>query len=159
MMVNTYSTDQRALHWLVVLLVTVQFVTGGGMEESFNHAAEGTDNFNGSAWVHGVLGATILLAMLARLTLRMKRGAPPPPSTEPSAIQKVSRGTHYLFYLILIAMPLIGLTAVLTLNETIAAIHGWTSLLLLALIVAHVAGAFWHMSNRDGLIKRMTAGY
>ena len=67
---------------------------------------------------------------------------------EPRKIQYISRGNHWAFYVVLIAMPIVGLSAVLTLAPTLGAIHSWTSWLLLALIAAHFAGAVWHMFRR-----------
>lgn len=155
MAAETYSTAQRTAHWLVVALVAFQYFTGEGMAHAFDGVVEDGAAFTGNAWVHGIIGSAILLTMLSRVVLRLRRGAPPPPDTEPGAIQIVSRGNHFAFYAILLAMPLAGLAAVLTLNETVAWLHGLTSKLLLVLIVAHLAGAIWHMTKSDGVIRRM----
>ncbi len=152
---DTYATRQIGLHWLVVGLVAFQFATGGGMSQSFHRDLSLDAGVTGTAIVHGVIGSAILIAMIVRAVTRRRHGAPPPPETEPSAVQKLSRANHAAFYVVLIAMPLAGLTAVLTGSETVATLHAWTSKLLLVLIVAHVAGALWHASKRDGVIGRM----
>ena len=74
---------------------------------------------------------------------------------EPEVLQKISRGNHLAFYVVLIAMPIAGILAVLTGWGAIATIHAWTSKLLLLLIAAHLAGAIWHMFKEDGVVSRM----
>ncbi|PZX15782.1 cytochrome b561 [Palleronia aestuarii] len=152
---QTYSSAQRGAHWLVLFLVIFQYFTGSGMEHAFDAVAESGGSWTGTAYVHGMIGTTILLTMLFRLYLRSTRGAPPPPDTEPSAIQWISRANHFLFYAVLIAMPLAGLYAALTLSETAAWLHGNAWTVLLVLIAAHVAGALWHVSKGDGVLRRM----
>ncbi|TDL81844.1 cytochrome b [Palleronia sediminis] len=152
---ETYATRQIGLHWLVVVLVAFQFFTGGGMAAAFERGLSPDADGAGSAVVHGVIGTAILLAMIVRLVTRRSHGAPPPPRTEPSAIQVVSRGNHILFYVVLIAMPLAGMTALATGSETVAEAHAITARVLLVLIVAHIAGALWHAFKGDGVIRRM----
>lgn len=151
-----YSSNQMIAHWMVAFLVLFQFLTGGGMEAAFkSRAQEGGSILSGPAVVHGGLGLTILGLMLWRLTMRFRHGTPPPPETEPTPLQYLSRGTHYAFYAVLVAMPLAGLAAILTGNETIAGAHALASKLLIALAALHVAGAAWHIFKRDGVMHRM----
>lgn len=154
-----YHSDQIAAHWTIVFLVLFQFATGGAMEAAMDlgYAADAIPKA-GVVFVHGIIGTSILLVMLWRVTLRLRYGAPPPPESVSRPIQIVSRATHMAFYAVLIAMPLAGLAAVLTLSETIGALHGLTALLLVALALAHVAGALMHVFKRDGTIKRVLSG-
>ncbi len=154
-----YHSDQVSAHWIIVFIVLFQFATGNAMERAMNLAyAVDVLPAAGVIYVHGILGASILAVMLWRVTLRMKYGAPPPPENEPRPLQIVSRGVHYAFYAILIAMPLAGIAAVFTLSETIGVLHGLTSKLLILLALAHVAGALYHAFKRDGIIKRVLSG-
>ena len=150
-----YPQTIRMLHWLVVALVALQFISGSGMEEAFPERVSFDAPTPGAAVAHALVGLSILAAMAWRLNIRWNADVPPPPSDEPPWLQRISRGTHYAFYILLIGMPLAGATAALTGSETVGAIHAATSWLLLALIVAHIAGAVWHMSKRDGIIHRM----
>ena len=53
-------------------------------------------------------------------------------------------------------LPALGIVAaVLTGWGLLATLHGLTSKVLIALIAAHLAGAVWHMSKRDGVVARM----
>ena len=150
-----YPQTIRTLHWVVVGLVTLQFISGSGMEDAFPESVSFDAPTPGAAVAHALVGLSILLAMLWRLNIRWNSKVPPPPSNEPPWLQRISRGTHYAFYIVLIGMPLAGANAALTGSEAVGAIHALTSWLLLALIVAHVAGAVWHMSKRDGIIQRL----
>ena len=154
MTAQSYHNRQILLHWLVVGLVAFQYLTGSYMGTAFDNGTALTAA-GGGAWIHGILGTLILLAMLARLVTRRHHGAPPPPETEPGAIQSLSRGVHAAFYVVLIAMPIAGMFAILTGNELAAEAHSWSSTALIVLIVAHVAGAAWHLWKRDGVVSRM----
>lgn len=154
-----YHSDQITAHWIIVFLVLFQFATGSTMEAAMDlgYAADQLPKA-GVIFFHGIIGGSILLVMLWRVTLRRRWGAPPPPASAPRAIQIISRANHFAFYGVLIAMPLVGLLAVLTLNRTLGAIHGISALLLVLLALAHVAGALWHVFKRDGTIKRVLSG-
>ena len=151
-----YHQSQLVMHWVVVFLVAMQFAFHGAMERDFWNAVElGYLPPSGGAWAHGIGGGLIFGAMIWRLFMRRHYGAPPPPETEPSAIQKVSRGVHYAFYVLLIGMPVFGALALWTLSPTLALAHKLAGWLLLALIAAHFAGAMWHAFKKDGVVKRM----
>lgn len=143
---EAYSSRQIVLHWMVVLFVLMQFLMSSGMSSAFHQAVEaGAWPLNGLAWMHGIGGTTILVLMVARAVLRWRHGAPAPAEIEPDWQQTAARATHYAFYVVLIAMPIFGLLAVVTLWGWVGTIHALTSWLLLALIVAHLGGALWHM--------------
>ena len=151
-----YHTSQLVAHWVIVMLVAMQFLMNEGMQRAFDASEEtGRLVIAGGVISHAMSGSFILLVMLYRLWLRRQHGAPPPPSTLPHWLQLVSRANHYAFYVILIAMPLAGWLALLTLWEWVGMVHGLTAWLLLALILAHVAGAFWHAFKRDGTLARI----
>ena len=143
---ETYSRNQLIAHWLVVLFVLIQFLLNGSMERAFGQAVEiGAFPLNGGALMHALGGGAIFCLMVWRLSMRLTHGAPPPSEAEPRPIQFVSRANHWAFYVVLLAMPLVGLGAVLTISPTLAMIHSWTSTVLLILIALHLAGAIWHM--------------
>lgn len=157
--VGRYHSDQITAHWTIVFLLVFQFLTGETMAEAMD-TSYGTGSLPaaGVLFVHGILGTAILGIMLWRVSLRLRFGAPPPPETEPSVIQKISRAVHFTFYVVLIAMPLAGILAVFTMNETIGTLHALTSKLLIALIAAHILGAVWHVFKGDGIIRRVLSG-
>ena len=157
---DRYHTRQIAMHWTVVFLVLFQFLTGGQMEAAYAVAVEtGSLPADGILVVHGLLGTSILAAMLVRLYLRRAHGAPPPPETEPEGIQKLSRGVHVAFYGLLIAMPLFGMAALWIKAGWLGWAHGLAAWVLAGLAALHVAGALWHASKGDGVIRRMGRGH
>ena len=154
-----YHSDQITAHWIVVFLVLFQFATGATMEAAMDLGyAAGRLPLAGVLYVHGILGTSILGVMAWRVYLRRRYGAPPPPSSAPRALQIISRANHFAFYLVLVAMPIAGLLAVITLNATIGALHGLAAILLVLLAIAHVAGAIMHIVKRDGTIKGVLSG-
>ena len=171
-----YDPVYKTLHWVVVALVTTQFVTKLVSPQSFAGVTE--DGLN--AW-HLAVGPTILLLMLARLCWRLTHRPPPPPTDIAPALQWLSRLTHWSFYGLLIAIPILGwvsasgfgahptlmflfkLPLIAPANERAAeawgAVHGLLAWLLLAVIGLHVAAASWHgLARDDGVFARMMPG-
>ena len=151
-----YHQLQLVAHWSVVALVAMQFLFNERISNAWAIGVEtGTMPPEGGTWTHAISGLLILVLMLWRLNLRRRYGAPPPPETEPEIVQKISRGVHYAFYVLLIGMPIFGVLALWTLNGFFGLAHYWASWVLLILIVAHFAGAMWHAFKKDGVVKRM----
>ena len=154
-----YSAIQIALHWGVVVLIVVQLLTGGLMAEYFDallKAGEDRPIMGNAVW-HIVSGILILIFMLTRLALRYSHGAPPPKADSPDWDKLLSKLNHWLFYLVLIAMPLVGLAAYLIPSEAMGELHENTVPVLLALVALHLAGVIYHqLIRKDGLIRRMT---
>lgn len=165
-----YSKRMVIVHWLIlVLLVTAWFL--GSAAETARH--EGNPTLLGYA-VHGLVGATILLLMLARLYFRRKDGVPPPLGN--ALMDKVAKGIHHLLYAVLLLVPFSGFMQVVT-SKVCDALRAWDVTLLpakftgvpahkvhealvavlIALIVVHVLGAVKHQFiMKNGLMERMS---
>ncbi|PAU98326.1 cytochrome b [Paracoccus salipaludis] len=154
-----YSAIQIALHWGVFALVIVQLLTGGMMSEYFRalmRAEDGRPIMGNAVW-HMVSGIAILIFMLTRLALRFTHGAPPSKADSPGWDKVLSKLNHWLFYVVLIAMPVVGLAAYLIPSRAMGNLHENTVPVLLALVAMHLAGVVYHQFiRRDGLIRRMT---
>ena len=173
---GSYDPVYKTLHWVVVGLVTTQFVTKLISPGSFAGVSE--DGLN--AW-HLAFGPTILLLMLVRFGWRLTHRPPAPPSDIAPSLQLLSRLTHWSFYALLIVIPILGwfsasgfgahptlmflfkLPLIAPANERAAeawgAVHGWLAWLLLAVIGLHVAAASWHgLARDDGVFARMMPG-
>jgi cytochrome b561 len=155
-----YTRPQVLLHWLIVVLVAAQFLTADAMEDFFDKAEDagalaGFPAGDAGAMAHALGGSTILVLMLIRFGLRLAHGAPPPPASLSPMLQFAARATHYIFYVLLIALPLTGATA-LYVNSEAGDVHGLLKTVLLLFILAHVAGALTHaFVFRDGVVRRM----
>lgn len=95
-----YHSGARALHWIIAVAVIVQIALGLGHEAW-------RDVFPAMP-LHKALGFTILLFSIFRLYWRLTHNVPPLPDTVPGWQKISARGMHWLFYFLLIAMPVTG---------------------------------------------------
>lgn len=154
-----YSTGQIVAHWTVVFLVLFQFATGDAMSAAYRVAVDfGRLPADGILVVHGLIGASILAAMIWRAVLRWQYGAPPPPDTLSRPMQIVSRSVHFILYGILIAMPLLGIAALIFKIGIFGTLHSWLALALVGVALLHVAGGLYHAVRRDGVVRRILRG-
>jgi cytochrome b561 len=172
---DRYDGVAQSFHWLVVLLVIAQYATKW-LPAGFASMSE--DQLN--AW-HLAIGPTILLLMLLRLAWRLTHDTPPPPSDLSTPLQLLSRTTHWLFYALLIVLPVLGWIAASgygakvtllrlvplpgligqdkSLAENVGSVHGALAWALLVVIALHVSGALYHaLVKRDGVMRRMVPG-
>ncbi len=143
---DRYNSTQIALHWLVMSFVVVQLLVNDSMSRAYQTGLRtgALPPDEGGVIPHAVIGISIFLAMCGRLWLRLRHGVPPPPLSEPRWMQILSRANHWAFYAVLLAMPPLGLLAVLTLQPVFGQLHGWLVWVLVALVALHVAGAVLH---------------
>lgn len=165
-----YDAVAKSFHWLVAALIAAQFATELIPNEWASEEAL-------ASW-HVSIGPSILALMLLRLVWRLTHRPPPAPADLPPGLRVLSRATHWAFYVLLIALPLLGWTAasgfgatpylfgVIPLPalidkdkptaEAIGGAHGLLAWALLAVIALHVAGALYHATvKRDGVVGRM----
>lgn len=177
------NTDERwgpvsqALHWVVVLLILAIAVLGYAMDE-----VPRTPKWFWVYTAHKSLGLTVLALAVLRLGWRLYAGAPKPVAGTARWQHVVATVTHWLLYGLIFAMPLsgwlydsasglrpllyFGLAPVPKLvapSEGLADgmhdLHETLFLVLLALVAAHAAAAFWHhLFNRDATLLRMLPG-
>lgn len=169
--VSRYNGVAQSFHWLVVAQYATKWLPGGTFSLS-------EDQWN--VW-HDAIGPTILLVMLLRLVWRLTHPVPPPPSDLSAPLRLLSRATHWLFYGILIVLPVLGWIAASgygagvsllklvplpalvpkskDLAESVGGVHATLAWVLLGVIVLHVSGALYHaLVKRDGVVRRMVPG-
>lgn len=105
--IRRYSNWAVSFHWVTVALVLTQAYLGF----AFSWADQGPGRTELFTW-HKTVGALILLLTLARLAYRLTNPPPAFPPDLPAWEATVATWHHRLFYFLLIAMPLSGLTAV-----------------------------------------------
>ena len=166
-----FSALQRALHWVMAICILAMLFIGVGMVSTFGA------KYLTLVSIHKPLGIAILVLALLRLIVRFRNGAPPLPSNMPEPMKLAARVSHIAFYVLMIAMPVIGwamlsaadfpvviagmhLPAIVSPN---AALHStlWNAHKLLAfgffaLILVHLAAGLFHaLVRRDGVFEAM----
>lgn len=154
---RTYSRIQIRLHWLVFALLVIQFVLHEPMTEAFDMVRQGTTPpFDPLVAAHVFGGFLIFILAATRLWIRLDRGVPPLPATDPALQRLAAQITHYSLYALLIALPFSGAVAWFRGNEAAADAHGILRFALLALVGLHVvASLYHHFLLKDGLLNRM----
>lgn len=173
---NSYNAIAKLLHWLVVVLLVVQFAVGWTMPDIHRD----TKPVDLIAW-HLSVGTFILLVMLVRLAWRAVSTVPLAPADLPPLLQLVSRTTHFLLYGILMVLPVLGwinanargwtvkLFGAIPLPSLVAAdspwgremgdVHQIVAWVLLGAVGLHVLGALYHrLILKDSLLQRMLPG-
>jgi len=165
-----YTPVAKALHWIIVLLLIVQYTLGWTMPE----IGRGTVP-EALIDLHLSFGALILLAVLVRIAWRL--AYTPPPLTGLPAWQMVSsHAVHGLLYLVLVVIPVLGWMSAsargwdvtlfglfslpridfgLSGSQT-GDLHVLLSYVLLVLVGLHVLAALYHgFVLRDGVLDRI----
>ena len=155
--VRGYSIYQIALHWLIAALVISQLFIGESMA-AFVEAAEDDEHVSSLdarlAELHYYFGIAILALVGVRLALRLVNGTPSPPETNGS-LELLGRVSHWLFYVLLVAVPVTGLLGYYF-GDPYGEIHAWSKPVFIGLIALHVVAALYHQFwRKDGLLKRM----
>ncbi|WP_420471955.1 cytochrome b [Brevundimonas sp. FT23042] len=170
---HRYSALSLVLHWLIaamilaqILLITAHEATEGPLSREF-------------VQIHKALGLTILVLTLARIGWRIAHPALPLPERMKGWERILARGTHVLFYVALIVLPLTGWAASSAMGrdivwfglfnwpllpigggrETAGALmdlHGIAVKAVYVLLALHVLGALKHQFiDRDNVLHRM----
>jgi cytochrome b561 len=128
--------------------------------------------------IHKPLGIAILVLALIRLTLRIVYGAPALPADLPEPMKLAANLSQYIFYALMIAMPLIGwamlsaasypvvlfgsvhLPSILPLSPSLHTLlwhaHYYLAFAFFALILMHVAAILFHkLIRNDGVFETM----
>lgn len=176
-----YAPVQRWLHWAIAVLVLIllgigmlfAFLGFDGIRQTF-----GVQGTNALYAYHKTFGILVLALTIPRLGLRILWGAPPYRPPLAGLELAASRAVHGLFYLALLAMPILGWLATAAsgypveffdmrlpgligkdkvLGETLFQLHALVGWLLLGLVVVHVGAAMGHwLLKRDGVMTRMS---
>jgi len=176
---QSYSGAQKALHWIIALMILIMIPIGFYMvdrgEKTNFDALTNTLYTN-----HKTFGFVVLMLVALRIVIRRRRGVPAPVSTLTPFERFASEAVHRALYGLMIVVPLLGwagvsaypargilfglsLPPIAPVNETLAKVllelHGWAALAMVALIAAHFGGAMMHMIvKKDGVVRRMMPG-
>jgi cytochrome b561 len=153
---GAYSPLQIALHWIIVLMIPVQYLTGGSVERSHHAVHMGMQP---ERWdiiqhiVHNYCGMAIGAFMGIRLLVRLFSGAPTETSRAISGM--AARALHMGFYAAVIGQACLGFVASY-LTFSVAPLHVIGSWIILTMVAMHVVAAFWHtLVLKDDTLDRM----
>lgn len=177
MVINTqgrYTRTAKVLHWLVFALLVAQYAIGWTMPHIGRNTPVTT-----LISLHFSIGVLILGVIIVRLIWRVIHGEPASEAGVPSWQVNSARVVHWLLYLLLLVVPLLGwlnasyrgmpltlfgLVHVPQLVGDHAAGWGWTGDIhmlvaeyaILPLVGLHVASALYHYFIRhDRVLQRM----
>ncbi|QLF68655.1 cytochrome b/b6 domain-containing protein [Peteryoungia desertarenae] len=160
---TSFSIPQKALHWLMALLILFNLIFAEAMEEvaeAYERGEVPSAEDLTFANIHAYVGIAVLCLGIVRLALRLKQGAPLAPVEEPAIAQLAAKVAHGSFYVLFFLLPLSGIGAYYFANETAGFVHGGPlKSLMWLLIAAHIAALVVHQFYwKSPVAGRMTRG-
>lgn len=173
---DRYGVPAKLLHWGVALLIFGLFFMGIWMHELPRN------EFKGAMYdLHKSVGVLVILLVAARLAWRAGNPAPQALATTSPGQQALAMWAHRFLYLLMIAVPVVGVLMSQTgghpvslfggftlpnlmgknelLHEGLEEMHEVLSFMLIGLVVFHAAAALWHhLVLKDDVLRRMTMG-
>jgi cytochrome b561 len=148
-----YSGLQIALHWIIAILIPLAWLSSGGAEEAWDAIEKGSA---APGFVpHVAFGMAILALVVLRLIVRLRRGVPEAPGVPGSLQVKAADWGHRLIYLLMIAVPLGGMSIWFGGMDN-GDIHGLFGTVLMVVVIGHALMALYHQYVvKDGLLRRM----
>lgn len=167
-----FARPARILHWLMAVLILAMLLIGAGM------LSTSTARYPELLAWHRPIGLAILILALVRLGFRLTHRPPKLPVDLPPLQVAAARGSHYLLYALMIAMPLIGwamqsaggypitlwkglqlfpiLPHDIHIYGVLRLAHGLFAYAFFLLILAHLGAALFHgLIRRDGVFRTM----
>ncbi len=100
---STYGAVAVTLHWLIAIAILYMVFLGKTMDDDYV-----------AIQLHKSLGITILALSVLRLGWRLVNPAPPLPEGMSALERFAARATHWIFYILMIGIPLSGWALVST---------------------------------------------
>jgi cytochrome b561 len=171
-----YTGTAKLLHWLILALLIAQFIVAWSMPHIGRNTRPDT-----VINLHFSIGVLILSVAVVRLAWRFTHGEPAPLDGLPPWQLATARVIHWLLYVLLFVLPLLGWAnaswrgfpvalfglELPKLMATRAPGFAWTGdvhtllayWVLLTLVGLHVAAALYHyFVRRDRVLQRMLPG-
>lgn len=171
-----YPTPIKLLHWLTAIIVIGLVPLGLSLGSLPRGAIQ-----NAGYDLHRSFGALVLALTAIRLATRITLGVPRPELSLPDWQIKASTVAHWVLYLLLFVVPLLGWAATSAygatihvfglfvlppileknreLSEILFEAHGVAAMAMAAVFFIHAGAALHHrFVRRDGVLARMTWG-
>lgn len=145
--ITRYSALQQKLHWVVVVLVGLQYVLQSPMRAAMsayndNIPLSGVDFLVTTLHTWG--GAAIGAIMVYRLWLRVQKPVEVGGGRLQGVVRLVALGMHWGFYGLLFFMVMTGMLHYYLELHWVAKWHEWGEWLLLGMILLHILAALLH---------------
>jgi cytochrome b561 len=170
---DAYGTVARLLHWIIVVLIILQFVSVSIAEDLPNGIEKLKIMAN-----HKSFGMLILMLAVVRLGWRLANPVPAPPAAIPGWQRLAASGTHWLLYALLFAQPITGWITSTTrnfpvsffnlfqfpdligpndrLHELFEETHHFLARTILVIAILHATAALYHhFWLKDDVLRRM----
>jgi cytochrome b561 len=170
---ESWSGLTKLFHWLMALLIFVQ-IPLGLMAANWRVSPTKLNLF---FW-HKSTGMLLLALVALRLAWRVARRAPPRPAEMPAWERAGARASHFLLYVLMIAMPVTGwvvqsasnipfrifylipLPAIVAPDKALAdvftLVHRGLFVALALVLIMHIGAALrHHFVKRDAILARM----
>ena len=156
-----YNRFHILIHWLVVITILLQMITGDKIALEFfeirNEAIKNDGNTTNSQ-IHILGGVFIVLLMAIRVFLRIKFGVPAPTKKTNDPLKFLSTFVHFGIYLVLFAIPITGLLAFSTANVELGITHKILVNVLYLFVITHLIGVAYHqIFLADNIMERITS--
>lgn len=170
-----YDRGAIFLHWAIAFLIAAAFLLGLTVDDFPKAFKDAVVN------AHSLLGLGVLLLTFVRIGWRFGHPPPPAPKNVSAWMERLSKLTHALLYLLMLAVPLIGLPTLFyrgrgldfglfqvpaflartpDIFRPLTEQHELGAYALVGLAVGHVAAALYHQwVLGDSLIARMVPGH
>ena len=168
-----YSRSARNLHWLIVALLAIQYITAALLPHIGRNTPMST-----MINLHFSFGVIIVVVMAIRLVQRLRHPVPLDATDSPGWERGLARFMHLLFYALLLIVPFLGWASASAHNLPVSLfgviplpalappkarwaltsgdIHTYAMWTLLGLIAFHAAAALFHyFVRRDRVLQRM----
>ena len=190
-----YTKTAIVLHWLIAIFIALMFVLGWYMAELPKEAPKqmAYDLFDLGIYtwqvaeevsprtfyfnLHKSLGLTVLALIVFRILWRITHTPPAALSSYKAIEKKVATATHHSLYLLMLAVPVTGLTMAINskygvkwfgidviagldnkpLRDFFECTHEFVGIVLLVFIGIHLLGALKHkFIDKDDTMSRMS---
>ncbi|WP_410210284.1 cytochrome b [Aquirhabdus sp.] len=169
----SYTRVAVLLHWLVALLIVINFAVGLSMEHF-----EGTPTRDQILFYHASFGSLVFILVILRLSWRITHRPPALPASVARWQVIAADVMHGLLYVLMLAVPLTGylhrvagghpvsffglgtlpllVDKNMSLRLLMGSVHTTLVWVLAFLVLGHVAAALkHHFIDRDGVLGRM----
>jgi cytochrome b561 len=169
---DRFSIMQRALHWLMAVMIVAMLFIGVVMVSTV------APTYWALVSIHKPLGILILLLVLIRIAVRLRRGTPALPADLPGWQAVLAKVSHVLLYALMVVMPLVGwsmlsaggypivlfgpvhLPPIMPHNDALYAFlratHALLAYVFFLTILLHLSAALFHaLVKRDGVFTSM----